>query len=90
MVRRFSDRTGPSTLLCACSRKPRPADACYIRVLVDDVDYAGRSGGGGFAAYGIDPKSGAIVVVRPDGYVGTMAPLDKVEDIDAYFSGFML
>ncbi len=65
--------------------------SCLIsRVLVDDVDYAGRSGGGGFAAYGIDPKSGAIVVVRPDGYVGTVAPLDRVEDIDAYFSGFML
>ncbi|TFK80699.1 hypothetical protein K466DRAFT_503427 [Polyporus arcularius HHB13444] len=62
----------------------------WSKVLVDDIDYAGRSGGGGFAAYGIDPKSGAIVVVRPDGYVGTVAPLDRVEDINAYFSGFML
>ena len=58
-------------------------------MLLDDVDMHMREGGGGFAAYGIDPKVGAVVIVRPDGYVGTIAPYDRLEDLDAYFSGFM-
>jgi hypothetical protein len=29
------------------------------------------------------------VVVRPDGYVGTIAPLDNLAALDAYFAGFM-
>lgn len=57
---------------------------------MDDVDVQGRIGGGGFAAYGIDPNVGAVVVVRPDGYVGTVASLDHVEAVDEYFAGFML
>ena len=48
-----------------------------------------RSGGGGYDYYGIDPEKGAIVVVRPDGYVGTMAPFEKVGDINDYFAGFL-
>ena len=57
---------------------------------MDDIDVQGRSGGGGFAAYGIDKTQGAMVVVRPDGYVGMVAPLDRTADVDAYFAGFML
>ena len=45
-----------------------------------------RTGGKGYEAYGIDPKHGAIVVVRPDGYVGTLAPVDGVAELGAYFS----
>lgn len=48
-----------------------------------------RSGGGGYTAYGIDPSSGAVVVVRPDGYVGMVAPFEHVEDIDEYLASFM-
>ena len=59
------------------------------RVFYDDVDEHGRSGGGGYAKYGIDPHLGAIVVVRPDGYVGTVTALNGVEDLNAYFYGFM-
>jgi len=40
--------------------------------------------------YGISRSAGALVVVRPDGYVGTIAPLDELAALDAYFAGFML
>ena len=45
-----------------------------------------RAGGQGYEAYGIDTKKGAIVVVRPDGYVGTLAPVDGVDVLASYFS----
>ncbi|KAI0730556.1 FAD binding domain-containing protein [Earliella scabrosa] len=62
----------------------------WSKVLVDDVDVQGRIGGGGFMTYGIEPNQGAIVVVRPDGYIGTVAPLERVDYVDEYFAGFML
>ena len=49
----------------------------------------GRTGGGGYDAYGIGSE-GALVVVRPDGYVGTVAPFDRLKDVDAYFASFMV
>lgn len=48
-----------------------------------------RVGGKGYQAYGIDPVQGAIVVVRPDGYVGMISAIDSVRDIDQYFASFM-
>ena len=50
----------------------------------------GRVGGGGYEWYGIDAQQGAIVVVRPDGYVGVVAPFEQLADVDAYFAGFIL
>ncbi len=51
----------------------------------------GWSGGGGYAKYGIDERAGAIVVVRPDGYIGTVAPLeDGVPFLNSYFAAFLL
>ena len=50
----------------------------------------GRVGGGGYEKYGIDKQKGAIVVVRPDGYVGVVAPFENLADVDAYFAGFMV
>ncbi|KII85917.1 hypothetical protein PLICRDRAFT_115229 [Plicaturopsis crispa FD-325 SS-3] len=61
----------------------------WSKVLVDDTDMQGTSGGNGYAAYGIDPATGAVVVVRPDGYVGTVSPLDRVQDLEAYFASFV-
>ena len=58
-------------------------------MLLDDTDIRGQEGGGGFSAYGIDPEVGAVVVVRPDGYVGAIAPFDRLMDIDKYFDSFM-
>ena len=49
-----------------------------------------RTGGGGYDYYGIDPERGAIVVVRPDGYVAAAAPFDgSTKGLETYFSGFM-
>ncbi|KAI0310571.1 FAD binding domain-containing protein [Amylostereum chailletii] len=62
----------------------------WTKVLLDDADIAGR-GGGLYAAYGVSERDGAAVVVRPDGYVGTVVPLDEagLAALDAYFAGFM-
>jgi phenol 2-monooxygenase len=61
-----------------------------IRVLLDDTDVTGTRGGRIHERYGISRSAGALVVVRPDGYIGTVAPLDELAVLDAYFSGFML
>jgi phenol 2-monooxygenase len=60
------------------------------RVFIDDKDLQGTSGGDGYKNYGIDNKTGAIVIVRPDGYVGMISPLDKISDIDVYFGSFAI
>jgi phenol 2-monooxygenase len=60
------------------------------RVLLDDTDVTGTRGGRIHERYGISRSAGAVVVVRPDGYVGTIAPLDDLVALDAYFAGFML
>jgi phenol 2-monooxygenase len=61
-----------------------------IRVLLDDTDVTGARGGQIHERYGISRSAGAVVVVRPDGYVGTIAPLDELTSLDVYFAGFML
>jgi phenol 2-monooxygenase len=60
------------------------------RVFIDDKDLKGASGGDGYKNYGIDIQTGAIVVVRPDGYIGMVLPLDKIGDINAYFGSFAI
>ena len=52
------------------------------------MDVKGLIGGQGYSYYGVADE-GAIVVVRPDGYVSAIAPLDGVATIDAYFAQFM-
>ncbi|KAJ3558697.1 hypothetical protein NM688_g764 [Phlebia brevispora] len=61
----------------------------WSKVFVDDRTMYGHSGGNGYEEYGIDHATGAVVVVRPDGYVGMATPLKGVSELDAYFSGFM-
>ena len=58
------------------------------RVFVDDVNIAGTDGGKAYKSFGISAE-GAVVIVRPDGYVGMVAPLDGTEALHEYFSGFM-
>ena len=43
-----------------------------------------------FDARGVDRKSGAMVVVRPDQYVAQVLPLDAYEELSAFYAGFML
>jgi phenol 2-monooxygenase (NADPH) len=40
--------------------------------------------------YGVPKEQGAVVVVRPDGYVGTISHLSAVEDVEAYFRGCLV
>ena len=48
----------------------------------------GTMGGKVYETYGIGPE-GALVVVRPDGYVANIVPLDLAHALDAYFSAFL-
>lgn len=48
-----------------------------------------RAGGQGYESYGIHPVGGALVIVRPDGYVGMVAPFECVGDLGQYFGSFM-
>jgi len=55
---------------------------------LDDLDITKKLGGQAYSSYGIEP-AGAIVILRPDGYVGMVAPLDGLKDLDTYFAGFL-
>ncbi|KAK7216371.1 hypothetical protein V2G26_004374 [Clonostachys chloroleuca] len=39
-----------------------------------------------YPTYGVDPNEGALVVVRPDGYVGVISSLVDVAQVDSYLS----
>jgi phenol 2-monooxygenase (NADPH) len=49
-----------------------------------------RSGHDIFTMRGIDRQHGCMVVVRPDQYVAHVLPLDGVEQLAAFFGGFMM
>ncbi|KDR80826.1 hypothetical protein GALMADRAFT_222424 [Galerina marginata CBS 339.88] len=66
---------------------PKSLWSHWSKVLIDDTDLKGVQGGDGYRKYGVG-SDGAIVIIRPDGYVGMIAPLDRVQDLEAYFSGF--
>ena len=42
-----------------------------------------------FDLRGIDRDAGALVIVRPDQYVGHVLPLEGIDELTAYLSGFM-
>lgn len=62
----------------------------WSKVLIDDTDVTGRLGGGAYPRFGIDEKEITIVVVRPDGYVGMIAPSTALESMDKYFGSFLI
>ncbi|EIM86992.1 uncharacterized protein STEHIDRAFT_56448 [Stereum hirsutum FP-91666 SS1] len=57
----------------------------WSKVFIDDVWHHGDQGGRAYENFGID-KTGAVVVVRPDGYVGLVTSLMKTRLIFRYFS----
>lgn len=67
---------------------PKELRSHWSRVFVDDKDIQGKQGGNGYANFGINP-TGVVVIVRPDGYVGTIVPFDNVKDVEGYFASFM-
>lgn len=58
----------------------------YEKAFAADV----KSGRDIFEMRGIDRDKGALVVVRPDQYIGHVLPLDGFAELSAYFDGFML
>ncbi|OJJ43909.1 hypothetical protein ASPZODRAFT_2113935 [Penicilliopsis zonata CBS 506.65] len=40
-----------------------------------------------YAVYGVDPDHGALVVVRPDGYIGLISCLDGTTQVENYLRG---
>jgi phenol 2-monooxygenase len=56
----------------------------FIRVLLDDTDVTRRRGGCGYETFGIDPAAITFVIVRPDGYVGMVAPSTALDNTFLY------
>jgi hypothetical protein len=46
--------------------------------------YDGSALGDAYSIYGVDPAHGALAVIRPDGYVGVVAQLDDVKQVEEY------
>ncbi|KAI6041232.1 FAD binding domain-containing protein [Pisolithus marmoratus] len=62
----------------------------WSKVLLDDTDVTGSKGGGAYKRYGISTEQVTFVIVRPDGYVGMVAPAVALEDVHAYFASFLV
>ena len=59
-------------------------------MLLDDTDVTGSKGGHAYENFGIDPEQITLVVVRPDGYVGTIVPSTAIADLENYFGSFLV
>ena len=62
----------------------------FYSVLLDDSDVTRSLGGGAYKRFGIDPRTVTLVIIRPDGYVGMIAPASALEDVDSYFAAFTI
>ncbi|KAH7890896.1 FAD binding domain-containing protein [Phlebopus sp. FC_14] len=62
----------------------------WSKVLLDDVDLTRSKGGHAYETFGIDPKEVIFVIVRPDGFVGMVAPSTALDDVEQYFSSFLV
>lgn len=61
-----------------------------IRHFVDLQEINGTRGGDAYKTLGIRAEAPVVVVVRPDGYVGAVAPISAEggDHLQAYLSGF--
>ncbi|KDQ19527.1 hypothetical protein BOTBODRAFT_170609 [Botryobasidium botryosum FD-172 SS1] len=60
----------------------------WSKAYTDDRSICGRVGGSFYANYGVS-DDGAIIVCRPDGYVGMVAALDDLAAVEGYFDKFL-
>lgn len=62
----------------------------YDKVFVDGESYH-DGGGRAYEGYGVDPEEGALVVVRPDGYVGLVASVEEEgwREVGKWFQGVL-
>jgi phenol 2-monooxygenase len=61
----------------------------YNKVFVDDMSYH-EGHGQAYEQYGIDAKTGCVVLVRPDQYVSWIGEIEDVETMNRFFGAFML
>ncbi|KAK4547105.1 hypothetical protein LTR36_001326 [Oleoguttula mirabilis] len=61
----------------------------YSKICVDDESYH-EGHGEAYKNYGVSPKTGCAVILRPDQYVSWVGEMDDYEMMDRFFSGFML
>jgi phenol 2-monooxygenase len=60
----------------------------YWKIYVDDRSYH-EGHGKAYENYGVDPKKGCVVILRPDQHVSWIGDLEDSADMDLFFSGFM-
>ena len=60
----------------------------YWKIYVDDQSYH-EGHGKAYENYGVDPKKGCVVILRPDQHVSWIGDLEDSADMDLFFSGFM-
>jgi phenol 2-monooxygenase len=67
---------------CSYLDVPRSLRPHWDTVFIDDVAYLERDGGGNaYRSFGVS-STGCLVLVRPDGHVSGLAPLDGVRDLN--------
>ncbi|KAG8883883.1 hypothetical protein FRB97_005721 [Tulasnella sp. 331] len=75
--------------VCDYTDVPAGLRSHWSKVFIDDISIAGGLGGKTYETYGIT-QEGAMVVVRPDGYIGMVAAFDgSGGQLNQYFGGFM-
>ncbi|KAI6044134.1 FAD binding domain-containing protein [Pisolithus marmoratus] len=62
----------------------------WSKVLLDDTDITGSKGGGAYEKFGISSELVTFVIIRPDGYVGMVAPATALDDVHEHFASFLL
>ncbi|KAI0160141.1 FAD binding domain-containing protein [Xylariaceae sp. FL1272] len=60
----------------------------YDKVFADQESYFGVHGHA-YEGYGADQEKGALVIVRPDGYVGLVTNLESAETVEKWFEGVL-
>lgn len=62
----------------------------YDKVFVDSESYHDGHGHA-YEGYGVDPQKGAVVLVRPDGYIGLVTSLDNAgrQEVEKWFQGVL-
>lgn len=59
------------------------------KIYFDDASY-NKGHGHAYDFLGVDPNTGAIIIVRPDQYVAGILGLDQYKEIGAFFEGFLI
>jgi len=61
----------------------------YKKVYCDEPSYH-RGDGKAYETYGIDKTVGAVIIVRPDQYIGLIVGLEDTDVLDRYFAGLLV